>query len=392
MINMKNTEYYAKRFIKVVEERGGKVLGEYKGGHKKVLCLCSQGHECNPNPVTVMVGNGFCKVCARIDKEAGKKAFHDTIEKLGGKVLGEYNGQKEAVECLCVYGHKSKVLPSSARDGIGICKVCTGNSSEVAKEKFFKKVSDLGGQITGKYIDQETRVSCVCKKGHVTDILPSYVNGKKSGICVICSGLDSKTNEEFFIKRIREMGGKILGTYTNCKAKIECICSKGHKCFPSPIGIRAGHGMCRFCKQSAGESLLGQALEKLGFTPVFQAVHPSIPYLRYDFSIGYNDTIVYLEYHGIQHDRFVRFFHPTSEKFYEDRQRDLLKIDVARKNNRKIIIFDYTWKYKPLEEWISYLDGALKKEKLVIADSELHDWVFSEELSKETREKYMIKI
>ncbi len=190
----------------------------------------------------------------------------------------------------------------------------------------------------------------------------------------------------------------MVGEYVNAYTPVNCICSKGHPCKPAPRNIQQGCGMCGQCPQSRGEQMLWQAIKELSFVPA-KGYHASIPDLEYDCYIMYKDVPVYIEYHGIQHEKPIPLFHKNSDFDYRDdpellethmeenfeyrRQLDLLKIHVAKKNGIKMIILDHTWVKKSMEEWVTYLRESLESDRMFIVDSELHDWCH-EEPSDET--------
>lgn len=76
--------------------------------------------------------------------------------------------------------------------------------------------------------------------------------------------------------------------------------------------------------------------------------------LRYDFYIPSKNTII--EFHGIQHYEFVKYFHKNIEEFKNRILRDAMKENYAKENGFKYIVIKYTD--------INKVDEILNKELL----------------------------
>jgi stress response protein YsnF len=233
-------------FRKSIEEIGGKVIGEYKRNKISVECICLKGHQCNPRPSDIQQGGGMCKICAGKDSKTAEINFRKSIEEIGGKVIGEYKRNNIPVECICPKGHQCNPIPSSIQQGQGMCKICAGNDSKTAEINFRKSIEELGGKVIGEYKGNKISVECICPKGHKCNPRPNDIQ-KGTGMCKICAGKDSKTAEINFRKSIEEIGGKVIGEYKGNKISVECICPKGHQCNPIPNYIQQGRGMCKIC-------------------------------------------------------------------------------------------------------------------------------------------------
>jgi hypothetical protein len=333
MVNVFNKKYCEKRFIIKVEKLGGKVIGKYQGVNIKVKCICKNGHECNPIPNGVQQGEGICRICSGLDSEMSKINFIKTIiEKLEGKVIGEYVNNTTCVKCICKHGHECNPKPNSIKQGHGMCKICAKNDPELSKYNFTNKII--------------------------------------------------------------EYGGSVIGEYQNANSKIKCICKNNHVCYPYPSNIQQGHGMCNKCSQSAGEIFISNVLEKLNITYVTEVNNDLIKNkFRFDFYFEYNNNKYYLEFDGKQHFKSDSLFHESIDKFTQHRQKDLFKNYIARKSNIRMIRIEYLQiKGKNTEEFSIYLKALIDSnlDGYLIVNSELYnDWIF-EEPSSETIEKYII--
>jgi len=389
MVNIMTREYGEKRFIAKITKLGGKVLGKYTKAGDPVKSMCKKGHICYPRYINVQREIGMCRICAKNDPKTAKQNFLTRIKKeLGGKVVGEYKANLEPVDCICVNGHHCSPTPGNIQRGQGMCRICAKNDPKTAKQNFIVNITKLGGMVIGEYKRKDKPVKSKCKNGHICYPTPSYIRDG-GGMCGQCAPNNHETAKQNFIRKIKELEGIVVGEYKNCGEDVDCICKNGHRCHPKPNNIQQGVGMCGRCSQSAGEMLLETTLTSLNLDSQYQAKHPSIPTLRYDYSFEYKNTLCYGEFHGIQHEGHRNFFDEAEEDFNKRRQRDLLKVHIAKINNIRMIILDHTWSKKPLQEWVEYIRNCLERDEQIIADSELHGWVH-EKPSDETIAKYVI--
>lgn len=63
------------------------------------------------------------------------------------------------------------------------------------------------------------------------------------------------------------------------------------------------------------------------------------PHKRYDICVPELNIII--EYNGIQHYRWIKFFHKTKDEFYQYQQNDRNKIQMAQSYGYKVIVFSY---------------------------------------------------
>jgi hypothetical protein len=130
-----------------------------------------------------------------------------------------------------------------------MCIICSGNDSKTAEDNFRKRITELGGQVIGEYKGNKIKIKCICRIGHECNIKPNGVTSGQ-GMCKICSGTDSKTAGENFIKRIEKLGGRVIGEYKKSDIRVKCICPKNHECYPLPDYIKQCGPMCQTCSQN----------------------------------------------------------------------------------------------------------------------------------------------
>ena len=131
MVDTMKKEYCKKRFLKNIEKLKGKVIGEYIRNNKGIECICINGHKCNPVPNSIGTGNGMCRICTNKDQETAKLNFISNIEKLRGKIIGEYIRKDIPVDCICKNGHLCNPTPGYIRNGGGMCNRCSQSGGEI---------------------------------------------------------------------------------------------------------------------------------------------------------------------------------------------------------------------------------------------------------------------
>ena len=235
-------------FRKRVDELGGVVL-QWHGTQKPCLVRCANGHKCTPRPHHVMRGTGLCLTCAGQDTRVAETRFRDHVARLGGSVTGVWKGTHTRINVRCVEGHETSPLPDRVFSRESICRICGGRDPETAWGNFRARVEELGGVvIEPSWKGAQTPHRVRCAQGHEGRPRPASVVHGGQGICRACGGADPATAETFFVARVAELGGTLLEPYRSAAHRHGVICKAGHKTTVTPLGMRAGEGLCRFCK------------------------------------------------------------------------------------------------------------------------------------------------
>ena len=175
-------------FRRWIAELGGEVLEtEWLGNQVPHLCRCTGGHECRPMPNNVQQGHGICQICAKNDPVTAWESFRSQVTSLGGVVLEpEYRGNKKHHRCLCAEGHECRPIPACIQRGDGICRVCTSLHPSTAREKFYLRVTELGGVVLEqRWLSVKKPHHCLCVNGHECYPRPDGVQ-RGEGVCPIC--------------------------------------------------------------------------------------------------------------------------------------------------------------------------------------------------------------
>ena len=237
------SERASEEFYEMVEESGYKLLGEYINNRTKVPLECPRGHKIEMAPNGFKSGNR-CRFCSGKDSRTAKDSFIKLVEDSGYKLLGEYIGSGTKVSLECPKGHKIEMTPNTFKSGKR-CRICSGKDPKTAGDSFVKLVEDSGYKLLREYIQSGTRVPLECPKGHKIEMTPK--DFKRGNRCRFCSGRDSKTAGDSFVKLVEESGYKLLREYIGNKTKVPLECPKGHKIEMVPYSFKSG-SRCRFCR------------------------------------------------------------------------------------------------------------------------------------------------
>lgn len=104
-----------------------------------------------------------------------------------------------------------------------------------------------GKLLSNHYHNNKIKLTWLCHHGHEWDVRPNDI--KSGQWCSVCNGCHPLSIEEMF-QIAKDRGGKCLSTtYINSKEHLEWECSKGHRWFASPSGIKDGN-WCEKCRKN----------------------------------------------------------------------------------------------------------------------------------------------
>ena len=131
----------------------------------------------------------------------------------------------------------------------------------------------------------------------------------------------------------------------NGSSEISIICNKCKSTFYRSINSHIqDRGRCRNCYhgKSGGELLIGRILSQWKVLFREQYRIPTNPSKRYDFMFVIRNTNIILEFDGIQHFKYIPFFHKTEDNFLERQQVDRDKTNIAISSGYYLIRIDHT--------------------------------------------------
>lgn len=294
---------------------------EYKSDIEKVLIDFCCGHKSNwILPSSYKQGTKCPKCHGGINKKK-KEAEMKLIKKVvfnKHSLLSEYKNSKEKVLIDFNCGHEPHwLLPNSYKHGLK-CPKCEMPSLIKAKKEFFEMIEKNNHKSMSEYVLSDKKVLIDFNCGHEPHWLTP--NTYKRGIgCPKCNREKSDLlritkAKKAFIKLVEKNGHKMLSKYkrTNSKVLIDFDC-KHEPHWITPNTYKMGK-RCPHCNESKGEKIIAEWLDKNNIEYHREYRLPNKLW-RYDFFIPAENLIV--EVQGLQHFRFVEYFHKTKENFYK---------------------------------------------------------------------------
>jgi len=291
-----------------------------------------------------------CPYCSKRSYKKSNEEFINEVKKLVDdeyEFLEEYINNKTKLKVRHNICNKEYfVSPIRFLSG-DRCPYCFGNIKK-SNEEFINKVKELVGneyEFLEPYVNSNTRILVRHNKcNNIYKILPkNFLYGSR---CLLCSGYNKKSNEEF-INEVRELVGneyEFLEVYINTNTKLKVrhnICNKEY--FVTPNNFLQGY-RCPYCsnKTSKGEERISKYLDKLNIKykreVSFSDCKNKLP-LKFDFQIFINDNFFLLEYDGEQHFSPVYYL----EDFENIKKRDNIKNIYCK--NKNIPLYRISYKF-----------------------------------------------
>lgn len=286
--------------------------------------------------------------------------------------------RRELFECKCDCGNilniRGDLLKYQKRDFC--CKDCLlKKQKEINTENLLGlKFGDLLVIEEGRKTSND-RVSWICKCicGNTLSVRAASLKSGKKTRCTICSNkIKSKdhlidiSNCIFGFLRVTGLNRieKKNGAFWNviCDEKLGGC---GNHIIVSRVALNSGQFSCGCTRESLIATLLKNHFKNAYLAEEEYKVlrNPETGYwLPYDIYIpsGKNKELngFYIEIHGIQHYKFVEFWHKTKEKFEYNKRLDKIKKRFAKKNGTYIEI-DLR-KIKTVEEAVEHVKKFAK--------------------------------
>lgn len=169
-------------------------------------------------------------------------------------VVGDYVNTDTKITHRCSEGHEWDGQPHSILRGSG-CPTCYSNTKERTHAEYVAEVNALdnkGITVVGEYVNKKTKITHRCAAGHEWDAQPSNIL-QGSG-CPTCGGTKKKTHAEYVAEvESLKKGIKVVSDYVDIKTKITHRCSEGHEWDAQPLSILRGSG-CPHCGQQGTDA------------------------------------------------------------------------------------------------------------------------------------------
>lgn len=162
-----------------------------------------------------------------------------------------------------------------------------------------------------------------------------------------------------FVESVHNKGGVCLGTsddYKTNRSNIRVKCADGHEWCTSWSCLDSGT-WCPVCKTNLGELVSFNSCEYL-FDTKFKKIRPhwllSSNKTRLELDMYNKQLNLAIEYNGLQHYKYIPFFHRTHKEFLKRLDYDKQKIKLCKEQNVNLIVVPYTVKASDICQYISY--------------------------------------
>jgi len=169
-----------------------------------------------------------------------------------------------------------------------------------------------------------------------------------------------KTDEHYFTEfknLVEDKNGKCLSTindYKGARDNLKVECENKHMFTVSLNNLKKDR-WCPTCKIKLGELIAVNIIEYL-LDKKFVKIRPD--WLKNENGNnleldGYNEELkIAIEYQGIQHYKFSKYFFKTEEDFEKRRKSDAIKVEICKNNGITLIVIPY---YIPKDQLCEYI-------------------------------------
>ncbi|CAK7994588.1 Hypothetical protein POVR1_LOCUS112 [uncultured virus] len=311
---------------------------DYRGEKHELNFLSPDGHEQMISPKNFMRTEKFCRFCGDPRVTEARSRVKELLIGAGCTNIGDYINSKVNIQYVAPCGHLCEVRPDLLIPGRGICPHCAKNNPTAAKERFHDYVERMGGKVIGEYRSSKTPVECLCKNDHKCYFA---LNNIYQGICLQCVNHCPKiAKKNFFDALDRAKFTYDKSVYVDTRTPVSCICPLNHHCSLLPTIVQQRGVYCTGCAKAASylEEMTEGALKCLGVQYEKQYRSEFIKRLKFDFFFVHNGLSYYIEVDGPQHHKYLPFFHRFGDSFYKSRQRDLVKNYFVMQSEKSVLI------------------------------------------------------
>ncbi len=344
---------------------------DYQGNSKKIEIICPKHGPFLQVPAAhIRLGQG-CPKCAAEKISSLKLGTLDKFLRDAKKVHGntydyskvDYKGNQEKVEIICpIHGSFLQSPNNHISKGRG-CPKCKGGVRSNTEDFINKSKEIHGNKYDYSLVDYKNNsdyVKIICPTHGVFSQSPaSHLRGRGCPDCGMESKIEKLVRKDSdFIERANQVHNNKYDysdvDYRNALTKVEIICSIHGPFLQTPGSHLAGNG-CPICRESKGEMLVQEILEKNSIESIRQKIFldctnklkgKSCKKLPFDFYLPKINAII--EYDGQQH-----YIPVWGEETFKNLQRlDKIRNQYCKKNGIKLIRIPYTMNKEEIEPYI----------------------------------------
>jgi hypothetical protein len=319
-------------------------LNEYLGSKKYMLIECVIHGKFSQKPNCHLNGDG-CSKCSGKYKPTTEDFINKSKLIHGNKYdysLSYYTNSKTKIKIICPKHGIFEKKPDNHINQKSGCPICFRKNNSTTEEFTYKANLKHKGKYDYslvEYINSKTKVKIICNEHGVFEQKPNnHVLGYG---CVKCNG---PIMNDFIEKANNVHNNKYdysLVRYVNSSIKIDILCHK-HGVFSQKLNDHLYGNGCPICRESTGEKEVRAYLleNKIKFIP--QHKFKGCKYknlLPFDFYLP--DYNVCIEYNGVQHYEYRKFFHRTKDALITQQLKDKIKKEYCDINDINLLIIKY---------------------------------------------------
>lgn len=263
-----------------------------------------------------------------------------------------YKNSQTKIKIKCPVHGIFKQIPNSHLLGFG-CKLChsekLSNLYKDSKEQFIEKAIKIHGskydysKVIYKSALEKVIIVCLIH-GDFEQKPGDHLHGQG---CSKCRYLNNsklfRSDTKNFIEKAMLKHGSLYdysnSIYRTNKDKIEIKCKKHGSFFQRPYHHLNGIG-CPICSSSKGELAIKAILDKHKINYIQEYKIPNEKYIfYYDFYLP--DYNILIEFHGIQHYKYIPYFHKNQNGYEQQKIRDSWKVTLAKVKKNPLIEINY---------------------------------------------------
>lgn len=326
---------------------GNGIAGRY-------IWMCSEGHTFEVSGSIVYESK--CVQCNKLSIEEMKQLAIDR----GGECLSNvYINSRTKLKWKCCRGHEWYTIPKTITRGTW-CKQCSDENKIKSNSEHRDEIDDIEK----------------CPNGHI------LLFGKlklKNDECGLCNLNKIRHNKLLIaIERCKEyltnLGGKLISTSEEeilkiCKTTTQNECSililcKNNHTWETSIGRLSQGQWCTKCRyKSEGMSI--DIIEEITNEKFIKQRPEWLKKMELD---GYCEKMkLAIEYNGIQHSEYSKFFHGNDvKKFESQKARDLLKNELCVKNGVTLISVPFIYNMNNRNDMYDFIKSELVRYNIII--------------------------
>ena len=357
-------QYTIKDLQNHAEKKGGNCLSDkFLMTTTKYIWQCggTKKHTWFATWSNVYKGDTWCPKCKLWTLEDLEKI----AEKKGGKCLKLISGKgiEGIYEWECEFGDTWNTKGSNIVHNNTWCPTCQKLNIKDCHNEAKKRE---GKCLDNIYINRRTHMNWKCKNIEhppFSMTMGSIRNGKRW--CRECHFDSIRLDLSIAHELAEKNGGKCLSTkYVNLETPMKWMCKKGHKWKVAMLNIKGLGTWCPYCKNKS-ESLCREIFESI-FTPyIFKKKRlKCLEGLELDgYS---KELKIAFEYDGIQHIRYTPLFHSNGpDDLYEQMVRDERKDILCVKNDITLIRIPHDYTYMDKEKMEQFIYNELERVELI---------------------------